>query len=294
MRGARATLLLAGVLACAGTAEAADPTAAECVAANESGQALQRSNHLGDARASFTKCTASSCPGLVRQDCAQKIEELTRLTPTVIFAVTDASGNDLVNVRVRAGDKVLTERLDGNAITLDPGEQHLTFESSGFTPLEKAIVVRVTEKDRIIKAALSPAAQEPVARPVGAPPNVVAALPSAPEPASGRSSGPSGWTYVSLGAGAAGLIVGGVFSGLWAQAKSQGDTACGTPGSCDMTTADQWESKQRSLSAGAITGFAVAAVGAGLGLALWIGTRNGSTPSRVGAAWLERGVVVSF
>jgi hypothetical protein len=258
-----------------GAALAADPSKQECVAANESAQDLQRTGRLLDARVQLATCIATSCPAAVRQDCAQRLEEVTRIVPTVIFEAKDASGNDLGTVRVVMDGKRLVERLDGNAVQVDPGEHHFVFESDGFAPLEKLVVVRVAEKDRVVRVTLVPRPVEPPQKPavtepplpVSPPPPPV--LPPAPPPAAPPPSrGLPASAWASFGVGAAGLVAGGVLTVLWAQAKHDGDAACGVPGSCDATTGDGWESKQRNLSIGLAVGFGVAAVGAGVGLLL--------------------------
>jgi hypothetical protein len=49
-------------------------------------------------------------------------------------------------------DKVLAERLDGHSIPLDPGERRFAFEALGFPRVEKMVVLRMAEKDRVIRS----------------------------------------------------------------------------------------------------------------------------------------------
>ena len=259
--------LVLGLLS-GGTARAADPSKQECVAANESAQDLQRGGKLLDARVQLATCIATSCPAAVRQDCAQRLEEVTRILPTLIFEAKDAAGNDLGTVRVVMDGKTLVERLDGNSIPVDPGEHHFVFESGAFSSLEKSVVVRVAEKDRVVHVTLAARPAEPPPKPaVVEPPVPVPAPPPAPLPPP-PSRGLPGSAWASFGVGAAGLVAGGVLTLLWAQAKQSGDAACGVSGSCDGPTARGWESKQRDLTIGLAIGFGIAVVGAGVGLLL--------------------------
>lgn len=249
--------------------------------ANESAQDLQRTGKLTDARVQLATCIATTCPAAIRQDCAQRLEEVTRIQPTLILEAKDTAGNDLSAVEVVMDGKLLAQKLDGNAIPVDPGEHRFVFDAAGFSSLEKSVVVRVAEKDRVVRALLT-------ARPAEAPPKPTVVEVPGPAPAPpvlppeasppAHGLGASAWT--SFVVGGAGLVAGGVLTVLWAQAKQGGDAACGTPGSCDPTTADQWESKQRSYTIGLAIGFGVAVVGAGMGVLLSSGHSGSAAQAR--------------
>jgi len=273
-------------------ARAAGPSLEQCVAANESAQDAQRAGKLRDARALLTTCVAAECPAVLRQDCAQRLEGISRTMPTVVFVVTDAAGNDLADVTVHADDVVLTERLGGTAIEIDPGQHVLAFEAPGFGRVERSILLRVNEKERVVKVVMTPVASPaPQVSPPPAPPPLPQPERSPEAPAANRSP----WPYVSFGVVGAGLATGAVLTGLWAKAKADGNAACGVPMSCDPTTAGGWEAKQRGLSIGAYAGFGVAVAAAGLGVYLWLGHSSKAPP--VGSALLlglARGVELDF
>jgi hypothetical protein len=271
---------------------AADPTKQECIDASEAGQDLQRAGKLIDARVKLATCVAGSCPGPVRQDCAQRLEELTHTLPTLILEAKDGAGNDLAAVRVVMDGKPFVDRLDGNAVLVDPGEHHFSFQSDGFETLEKSVVIRLAEKDRVVRVVLDPRRAAPsstgqAAVPGSASPPAPAPAPTpAPSPAP-ESHGVPASAWVSFGVGIAGLIAGGVLTGLWASAKSDGDAACGTPGSCSPSRANDWESKQRNDSIGLGIGFGVAVVGAGLGIAFTLAHGGKETPPASARAGLD-------
>jgi hypothetical protein len=270
---------------------AADPSKQECVAANESAQDLQRGGKLIDARVQLATCIATSCPAAVRADCASRLEELTRVQPTVVFGAQDAGGGDLGAVRVTMDGKRLLDRLGGNAVPIDPGEHHLLFEADGFAAVEKLVVVRIAEKDRVVRVTMErPAvvapAPPPVATPAPSPPPVAATPAPAAAP---ESNGVPSSAWASFGVAAAGVVAGGVFAVLWVKAKNDGDAACGAAGACDAPTANDWESKQRSYTIGLAAGFGVAAAGAVLGLVL---LSSGHHSAPVAASW--RGLEARF
>ena len=122
--------------------------------------------------------------------------------------------------------EVLTEKLEGTALSLDPGPHNLTFEAPGQPTVTKQIVVREGEKDRreMVQVGTSGAlrrrhSQEPRRGP-GDPQGV---LPdSAHTGPSGRRTG----AYVAGGVGVAGLLVGAIGGGAMLAQKSTMSANC--------------------------------------------------------------------
>ena len=77
----RPTSALAGL--CVSPPAAAD--FAQCADATAAAQVLQREGRFTAARGQLRLCVDTSCPGVVRADCAQRQEELERLQPTIIW-----------------------------------------------------------------------------------------------------------------------------------------------------------------------------------------------------------------
>jgi hypothetical protein len=125
----------------------AAPTKQECVASNEQAQALREQEHLKAARDQLAVCIAAACPGPVRQDCAERIAEIERVMPTLVFEVRDEAGHDLTHVELRVDGKLTASALDGAPVRIDPGEHELSFGSGG-AQLTKMFVVREGQKDR--------------------------------------------------------------------------------------------------------------------------------------------------
>jgi hypothetical protein len=146
--------ICAGIALFASSALAAEPSKQECVAANESGQDLQRMGKLREARATLAICTAASCPGAVREDCGQRLKEVESAIPRLVFAAKDAAGHDLIAVRVTMDGETLLEKLDGSATLVDPGEHHFTFEADGYRKNESTLLVREGELDRPVRVVL--------------------------------------------------------------------------------------------------------------------------------------------
>jgi hypothetical protein len=201
--------VLGGLLASASSASA-DPTKDECIAANESAQDLRQAGKLREARQKLTLCLAASCPGLLRQDCAQRLTEVDKAMPAIVFEAKDGAGNDLSAVRVTMDGQPLVAVLDGSAIPVDPGQHTFAFEGAGFLRSETTLVLQEGERDRHQRVVLVAVPLEPAS---GAPAQTSGTPPS-PEPSTeGPTSDGSTRRLVGLalgGAGVVGLVVGSV------------------------------------------------------------------------------------
>jgi hypothetical protein len=147
----------------AGSGFAARPARAEtaperCVTAHADAQRLRIAGRLMDARARLLTCAQSECPDLIANDCGVWLTEVESSLSSLVFAVAGTGGRDLVDVRVFANDRLLTDRTDGRALTLDPGRYVFRFEAEGYTPLNMDVSILQSEKNRILRAELRPLA----------------------------------------------------------------------------------------------------------------------------------------
>jgi hypothetical protein len=247
-----ASLLFASALAMTALPSlAADPTIAECLGASERALSLRSSHKLRDARAQFVICAAATCPADVRSECQRRVTEVNAAIPTVVFEAKDADGNDLTAVKVSMDGQPLADKLEGLAISIDPGAHQFLFEAEGRTPIQKTIVINESEVGRHEQITFGkppeppPAAPAPVT-PTPAPTAAVPPPPAPPPETAIRSSpppapqtpqaseAPSYWTgqrtlgAILTGVGLVGVGVSGV---LGLMAKSQFTTAEGETGS---------------------------------------------------------------
>ncbi len=218
--------LLVACLSAAPNRVRADPrqTKAQCVAANETGQDLRRTGKLHEARASFTACVAAACPSAVREDCAERLADVDRASPTVVFAASDATGKDLTAVRVSVDGAPLADALDGKAATLDPGEHQVRFEADGLPSEDQRVVLSEGDKNRRIHVVLGhvPAAEPP---------------PSPPPPPPGAGLGAQRAVGIGLAGGAViGAGVGAVlgFVARTSQANAMAGCRGGDPNDCPV------------------------------------------------------------
>jgi hypothetical protein len=119
------------IVSAARPARAADPTMSECLSANESAIKLRGDHKLRQARDQALTCSASTCPGEVRETCQLRVRDLNAAIPTIVFLAKDAAGQDIVAVKVLMDGEPIGDRLDGTAIAVDPGQHKFSFGAPG-------------------------------------------------------------------------------------------------------------------------------------------------------------------
>jgi hypothetical protein len=215
-----------------GVAGAADPTKKECLAASSDWVQARKEHRLHDALDLLLVCASTACPADVREECARHIPDLNAAAPSVVFAATDAAGNDVAAVKVSIDGRPLADKLDGSALPVDPGEHSFRFESEGRPPLDKVFVIREGEKGRHERITLGSGAPAAAAStPQGsAPPAAVAETPA---PVTGTSGGGTRKMlgFVAGGLGIVGLAVGvvewAIAGSKWSSAKTDCGAGCG-------------------------------------------------------------------
>lgn len=231
-------------------ARAADPTTAECLAANESSIKLRSDHKLVQARAQLLVCAASSCPEQVRAVCTAHVAQVTAAIPTVVFQASSPAGTELTDVKVTMDGALLASGLQGTALTIDPGQHEFTFETPGQPAVTKTLVIHEGEKDRREKVVIGteappvppPVTQGPPAAagtPIPAPPpspssGVTPSTPPVADDADG-SDARSAWRrrgFITGGVGLAAGVAGGVFAGLAATAWSNAQSECPSHQGC--------------------------------------------------------------
>jgi hypothetical protein len=212
--------LALGVLLVPRVAEARDTTAvARCTKAAEAGQRLRSRSELRAAAKELALCVASECPGIVRRDCGNWLEETQNAIPTVVFSVLDAASHDVRQGTITFDGEVLADAIDGHAVSLDPGTHHVTFVN-GTDRHEEDVVIRQGERNRILVLRLDGSVGTRNKRFVSV------------EPPATTSVSPS-WPWII---GGAGIVAAGIGGGFWyAGNKKHSDLgeSCAPSHSCD-------------------------------------------------------------
>lgn len=156
LRALVAACAVLALLLGAGSARADAPgaDADSCLRAHEEAQLQRLHGHYLEARELLLQCAQAACPGLVRGDCKTWLGEVEASLPTLVLAVVDDAGRDLIEVRVSSGGTLLSERVDGRALVLNPGIYTLRFEAQRYAPQELQLSIREAEKQRIVRVVL--------------------------------------------------------------------------------------------------------------------------------------------
>ena len=269
-RAFHVSLSVALALTLAAATANAGLTKRACAKANADGQASRLDGKLSDARASLQACVDPSCPSIVRDDCAERLAELDRAQPTIVFDVKDGSGNDVGAVAVLVDGKPLAETPTGLALRIDPGEHTFTFTANGMPPLTRRFVLKEGEKDRRERITIGPLPPAP------------AVVTTVHEPARGletkRIVG-----IAAAGLGVVGVAVGTIFGVQTFAAVSDQKSDCASSSQCVSPGKAQADHSTASTDGAVSTGAFIAA-GALLaaGAYLFFSAPHASAPATTG------------
>ena len=140
----------------------------ECANAYEQGQVQRKSGQLIDARSTLQTCARDECPDFIRTDCSTWYGEVQSEVPTLVFAAR-SQGRDLSDVRVSVGERVLSQRVDGQVVELDPGEYDFEFRATDMRNLVQHFVIARGERNRLIQVELTPLAAAATPAPLPGP-----------------------------------------------------------------------------------------------------------------------------
>ncbi len=120
-----------------------------CAAAAERGQVLRDEGKLGAAREAFAQCLRPECPKVIATECAAWFDDVGARQPSVVVAVHDERGLDVVGVTIWIDGAVRDDAGKGRSVPLDPGP-HTVETTVGGKPLSQRLVLREREKDRSV------------------------------------------------------------------------------------------------------------------------------------------------
>lgn len=240
---------LLGGLPAEGAGDAA-PDKAACATAHGDGQVARKKGKLLDARAKLKVCAHTSCPTVLRRECAQWLDEVGPSIPSVSIQVL---GDGASSAKVTLdGATVAT----GGVIEVDPGEHVARVESEGHEALEQPFVVQANERGKKVDL-------RPVPKAKAAPVASASAAPAAATAAPTENPEPSRPVPVSVyAAGAVGLVGIGAFAvlGLTANSKLSDLDSSGCKPSCAHD--DVQAVRDRYLMANIALGVGVVGLGA--------------------------------
>ncbi len=266
----RAATIATLVALAAPVARAAGPSVDDCIAADTSAQSLRRAGKLREAREQLMVCASSACPAMVKSDCTQRIDELDRVQPTIVFEVKNAAGQDVSDVFVWMDGKPLASKLTGTALAIDLGDHEFAFTAPRYLRYVQHFVIAEGQKDRrerVTLAAAPPATKPettPATKPETAKPETT--RPSMPEPVHREErTSASPLRAVGIATLAVGLVGMGVGAGFGFDAISKRDASgCQQNVCADQTAANLLIDAKGSATASTVL-FVVGGVLAGGG-----------------------------
>lgn len=132
------------------------PSIPECITQHRTAQELRQEGRLLEASRHFKECLHPACSAPLRAECARVLDEVEAEIPSIVVAARSGQG-DLLDVSVYDGDTLLTKRLDGRPIELDPGAHQLRFEAPRHSSVTHTVMLRVGERNRLLDVVLTPA-----------------------------------------------------------------------------------------------------------------------------------------
>jgi hypothetical protein len=249
--------LAVGAAGATGVSTAHADTADQCIAAAEQSQPLRREGKLLAGRQLLMACSRPECPSVVRTDCTKWLADLDILMPSVVVRAVDSRGADVLGVRVSVDGEPLPPTPEGREIEIDPGTHTLRFEHRGSAAIEQQVVLRESERHRILTVSFAPAAFSR-----STPASSAALAPTTEAPPSG--SGSHVLPIALMGAGGVGLAVASYFWVTGLSDRSAMASGCAPTHTCPQS---EIESARGKLIAGDViagAGTVAAAIGAGL------------------------------
>ena len=267
IRAILSALVAIGVLILCRAAQADESAIERCIAASGASIEADNLHHLHAERAELLACAAAECPLEVRTECLRRIEEVNRAVPTLVFEARDPAGNDLSAVEVTMDGQVLTDRLDGVALSIDPGAHEFTFEVKGQPPVRKQFVIREGQKDRHERITLGRVKKNVMHGDA----SFGAGQRGAPA-SDRRDSGALGaqkfWAIGIAGLGIAGVAVGAVFGADALSKRDEAEKVC--PDACaDSRGVERWHDAKTTGNRATVAFAVGGALLAGAGL-LWL------------------------
>jgi hypothetical protein len=225
-------------------------------------------------------------------ECLRHVDEVNAQIPTIIFEAKDVSGRDLSAVKVTMDGEPIVERLEGTALSMDPGEHTFVFETAGQPAVTKQFLIQESQKERreeidFGQPEVTPTTQG--APPAQPPPPVPS--PHVVEPSSAiapREPNSALGTQKVLGITAAGVAVvavglGSAFGLIAISRKNDAEKAC--PNLCaDQSGVDAWSDAKTAAQISDVA-FIVGGLALAGGAVLWFTARpqsDGGPSAQVG------------
>jgi hypothetical protein len=127
---------------------------AACMATYKNAQRRAHAGRLRDAKDLMMKCASASCGSFLLHACTSRYTQLDADIPSVVPLVSDGSGLPLADVQVVMDGQLLTDKLDGHALPVDPGRHEFSFIVRGETIDTQTLLIATGQRNRPLSTAL--------------------------------------------------------------------------------------------------------------------------------------------
>jgi hypothetical protein len=234
------------VLLATGSAFADDKQ--QCAAAYTDAQSLRDAHKLVEEREKLRVCSQSTCAAFMQKDCTAWLAQVESTLPSIVILAHTATGDAVVDASVMMDGMLLTSRLDGRAIDVNPGVHTFILTTAHNEQTSVTAVVSEGQRAQQIVATFGHAPSSSQQQPTTPPP------PPKETPTASGSSPLRPIGYVTLGVGVASVVTGSIL-GLVASATkgSSCDQAnvC-TPGSISTLYAEANTSTATLIAGGVL------------------------------------------
>ena len=131
-----------------------------CTDAFDKAKEAAQDDHLRAANEWFALCSEATCARSMRKRCALVHTKIAAMLPSVVPEVTDDSGASTSETEVRMDGEILTSRLDGTAIVIDPGAHTFTFARDGEVFATRNLAIEKGQRRQIVSATYQPPRRE--------------------------------------------------------------------------------------------------------------------------------------
>ncbi len=132
----------------------AEAAPAACVVAWRNADKLVKVGQLRSAKTSMLKCAHSTCGSVLYKECSRRVAEIEADMPTIVPVVKDGNGNAISDVDVVMDGEVLASRIDGRAVTVDPGTHEFTFQRGNSVLAAYKTTILQGQRNRTIEVSL--------------------------------------------------------------------------------------------------------------------------------------------
>lgn len=125
-----------------------------CETAYQGAKEHVQNAQLLKAKELLEKCVTEACDAYLRQACTTLYTQLDRDVPSVVPLVTDDKGAPLALVEVRMDGALLTSKIDGLSVSIDPGKHEFSFSTDSGVFATRKVMILQGERNRTISVLL--------------------------------------------------------------------------------------------------------------------------------------------